>query len=562
MPNFFRRLIILLLVGTGLSYPGIGSCQIKATEATPMAVIGRVTDTRGQGLAEVQLSLLAPQAPGTRELAATLSDNQGNFYFSLPNSAIQASPHLLVKAAKPGWRPQQEMVPVILGRPVLLCLTLARRPTPAAAVAASIWAAVFLLSSTHIFPRTLVALLGAALMLFCSYTLGTWSDRWFIISYQEMMRALDLNAFFALLGIMFFATVLKQSGVLSSLVSSRLRGIRQEGAFIWAGAALAFLLAAVLSPWNTLWLLLPPLLEVGLDRGLPPKAVLLPVAAAAQFGGLATLIASPVNLLIGSRGHLSFPIFLVYLLPAAMVGLLLATGFLSWQHRRFFQAPLAGPKIDGLPENPPAPGLLFMLLIAGLLTLGLLGFEGPLGLPAGITVLTGAIFLVLATRLDIVNLLTEEVSWPLLIYLLAVLMLAAGGQATGLAERLAEGFLNFSQGQPRILVLLLLWSTALLAVFLEPLLLTAASVPVLMQLQQQGGLTAGPMVWWALALGVHLGSLASWTGYSAPAWAAGMGARLGLRLNFREFWQSLLPVALIMMLAASLYLFWLAGSSQ
>lgn len=551
-------LIVGLAVITGLF------CQALAPPAAAspqqLVVVGQVTDARGQGLPEVQLRFWAPKSGNLTELAALETDNLGYFQFSVPGSEAQAFPHVTVKASKPGWRqPQEETVRLAAGEPVVLRLILVREPTPATVLALVFIAGVFFLTSTRLLSRTLAALSGAALMLFLSYTLGTWSSRWFILSFGEAVQALDFNVFFALLGIMFFSGALKQTNAIPVLVHLICQRTRRTAAVIGGGAGLAFVLAALITPLNSLWLLLPSLLEAGFDRGLSPAILLLPVAVAAQLGGLGTLTGSPVNLLLASRLHLTWLVFLLHLLPAALLGLLVSWGCFVRRARRS-AAVLLPPTINP-PTQPlrPERRLSVLLALAGLLTLGLLVAEGFFGLPFGMAILSGAMLLVAVGRLEIVGLLAEEVFWPLLIYLLATFILAAGGQATGLQEQAAALLTNWSQGQPQLLALLVLWSAAFLTLFLEPILLTVVYLPILSHLQHLVNPGAAETCGWALILGVALGSLISFTGYGAPAWALGLSARLGYEVAARENFRQLALLTLLLLLGASFYLLWLGG---
>ena len=60
--------------------------------------------------------------------------------------------------------------------------------------------------------RTLVSFLGAALILFITYTLGTWDKSFYILSFDDAMGAIDLNVIFLLMGMMIFVGVMKKTG--------------------------------------------------------------------------------------------------------------------------------------------------------------------------------------------------------------------------------------------------------------------------------------------------------------------------------------------------------------
>jgi len=80
--------------------------------------------------------------------------------------------------------------------------SLARTAGPAFWIALAILIVMYVLITFEIFHRTLAATIGAVLALFLSYTLGTLNPNYFIISFDEAMRAIDLNVIFLLMGMM------------------------------------------------------------------------------------------------------------------------------------------------------------------------------------------------------------------------------------------------------------------------------------------------------------------------------------------------------------------------
>lgn len=558
--RFSRRQVgLVLLVAVAWLYPSLLGAEVGGAE--PRELVGQVTDARGQGVPEAKVYLLRWRPEGPVILDTTVTDNLGNFAFDLPPATVPVDAVLLLRAAKAGWHQAQETL-ITWGPelPASVRLTLIRAFTPAAVLAALLIVGVLVLTSASILPRTLVALSGAALMLFISYTLGNLEPHWFILSFPAAVRSLDFNVFFGLLGLMFFAGGLKQAQILPWLVQLVSRHCQRPGIFVGAAGGLAFCLAALLTPWPAVWLLLPLFWEIGLERRLPQAMLLLPVAVAAHLGGLATLPASPINFLIGSHARLTLPAFLQFLLPLAVAAFFLSWGYFSWRHQQLYLQPLPQPVTAQRNSfGPPAWPLLPPLVLCAVFSLVLLLCEGWLKLPAGIALLTGAMLLVLLGRLEIVSLLAEEISWPLLVYLLAAFMLAAGAQATGLVERVAVPLSPVAAKQPWLLALIILGSAALLATFLEPLLLTVLFLALLSQLQESTGGSAGSLWWWALAVGINFGSLMSLTGYGAPAWACGLGARLGARLSLWEYVRELVFLLLFLLLLAGSYLYWLAG---
>jgi hypothetical protein len=75
-------------------------------------------------------------------------------------------------------------------------LSLKRQITPAFWIAAVVLLLVYVLIAAELMHRTLAAFLGASLILFITYTAGTFDKNHFILPCEDAMRSLDLNVIF------------------------------------------------------------------------------------------------------------------------------------------------------------------------------------------------------------------------------------------------------------------------------------------------------------------------------------------------------------------------------
>jgi len=88
-----------------------------------------------------------------------------------------------------------------------------RLVTPAFWLAAIVLLLVYVIIAAELMHRTLAALLGAAVILFITYTLGTFNKNYFILSFEDAMQAMDMNVIFLLMGMMIIVGVLKKTGL-------------------------------------------------------------------------------------------------------------------------------------------------------------------------------------------------------------------------------------------------------------------------------------------------------------------------------------------------------------
>ncbi len=182
--------------------------------------------------------------------------------------------------------------------------TLYRLITPGFWIATIILLLVYVFIAFEWMHRTLAALLGAALILFISYTLGTFDKSYFILSFEDAMRAIDLNVIFLLMGMMIIVGVTKKTGMFQWLAYKAYALARGN---IFVLAIILMWITAVVSAFldnvTTMLLMIPVTIEIAVTLKINPLTLLVPEAFASNVGGTATLIGDPPNILIGSFAH-------------------------------------------------------------------------------------------------------------------------------------------------------------------------------------------------------------------------------------------------------------------
>jgi Na+/H+ antiporter NhaD/arsenite permease-like protein len=150
-------------------------------------------------------------------------------------------------------------------------LTLKRQITPAFWIASLVLLVVYILIAAELMHRTLAAFLGATLILFITYTAGTFDKNYFILSFEDAMRAIDLNVIFLLMGMMIIVGVLKKTG-LFQWMAYKSYALARGNIFI-----LSFILqiitavtSAFLDNVTTMLLMIPVTIEIAVALKLTP----------------------------------------------------------------------------------------------------------------------------------------------------------------------------------------------------------------------------------------------------------------------------------------------------
>ena len=170
-----------------------------------------------------------------------------------------------------------------------------------------------------------------------------------------------------------------------------------------------------------------PLLCAGLTaRNLDPRPFLFGLAAASNAGSAATLIGNPQNILIGQAGNIDFWSYFADAIVPAMVGLAISFGCIAWVWRSSLAAPAAS-----APAAPVAFDRIQIWTCGVALAVLLVLFATPL--PREISALLVAACLIVSRVLPTRQLL-DDIDLPLLILFAALFVVNDAFARTGLPE--------------------------------------------------------------------------------------------------------------------------------
>jgi Na+/H+ antiporter NhaD/arsenite permease-like protein len=535
-----------------------------------LTVAGVMADAQGKGVKEVGVEVLVNGrrlTPLGRD-AHLETGGQGSFVgrYRVDPGALPGA-KVKVRAVKPSWQAQESAPVQVLdaGRDpagnrlfqAQAHLTLKRQITPAFWIATIVLLIVYVLIAAEAMHRTLAAFLGASLILFITYTAGTFDKNYFILSFEDAMRAIDLNVIFLLMGMMIIVGVLKKTGLFQWLAYKCYALARGN---IFALSLILQIVTAVCSAFldnvTTMLLLIPITIEIAVTLKINPITLLIPEVFASNVGGTATLIGDPPNILIGSYAKLTFSQFAANLSLACAVSLVITSlWYLWWYKRGYLQADVkdVDRTIAYLKEEYKITNK--KLTVMGLGTLGFVIFlfivHGVLHMEPSIAALIGSMVLLAVSRVDIVEMLEHEVEWPTLIFFVALFMVIAGAEATGLIQIIAEWVKDLSRGNLTVAIILIIWVSAIASAFIDNIPFTATMLPIIAFLNQTIPGAESGVLWWSLALGACLGGNGTMIGASANVVMVGMTEKAGYHISFLGYmracwWPMMITVTLSM----------------
>jgi len=567
MVSFLNILIFLLIAGL-LAASAVMAAPAPAGDH--LAISGLVTNPLGKGLKEVEVEVLVngqPVKPTGKE-AEIATGKPGGFVadFILPPGTLPAA-KVEVKAAKPSWKPIPATPVKVVeagadaqGNKLFQAaqnLTLNRTITPGFWIASLILLLVYVVISLELMHRTLVSFLGAALIIFITYTLGTWDKSFYIISFDEAIGAIDLNVIFLLMGMMIFVGVMKKTGMFQFL-AYKAYAMAKGNVFVLVLIlqVITAVVSAFLDNVTTMLLMIPVTIEIAVTLKINPLVLLIPEVFASNVGGTATLIGDPPNILIGSYANLSFGQFVQNLALVCSVCLIITSFFFLWWHKKDYLKA----EVKDIPRTIAYLREEYQitdkkLMIQSLMLLGftilLFALHGFLHMPVSVAALVGSLILLAISGEDIVEMLEHEVEWPTLVFFIGLFMVIAGAEETGLIQMIANWVKDLSGGNLTTAIILVLWVSAIASAFIDNIPFTATMLPIIAFLNQTIPGAESGVLWWSLALGACLGGNGTMIGASANVVTVGLAEKAGYHISFITYmkacwWPMMITVTIAM----------------
>ena len=121
---------------------------------------------------------------------------------------------------------------------------------------------------------------------------------------------------------------------------------------------------------------------------------------------------------------------------------------------------------------------------------------------------------------------------------------------------LGKEFLVLTNGSVNLMMYLILWVSAVFSSVIDNIPFVATMIPLLQTVEEGvGGREAMMPVWWALSLGSCFGGNGTLIGASANVVVAGIAARNKVPLSFAKFLLWSIPVMLVSVLIAHIFLY-------
>ncbi|WP_432838402.1 ArsB/NhaD family transporter [Dactylosporangium sp. CA-092794] len=412
--------------------------------------------------------------------------------------------------------------------------------TVTAWIAVAVFAAAYILIATELVHRVAAALGGAVVMLIIGATDGQHA-------FFDEQTGIDWNVLVLLLGMMLIVAVLKRTGAFEYLAIWSVKRARGRPFRVMTILVVVTAVASAMLDNVTTVLLIAPVTFLVCERlAVPVAPFLIAEAMASNIGGTATLVGDPPNIIIGSRGGLSYNDFLVHLAPIVTLLVVVFVGLCRVLFRRALHTDEERVKtVMALRERDAIrdPRLLVISLAVLALVTAAFALHTLVGLEPSVVAIIGGLVLLAASRLDAGE-IVRDVEWPTLTFFAGLFVMIGALVGTGVIGELSQTLTSATEGRLPVAAMVLLWGSAVLSAVVDNIPYVATISPIVADLVHAGADTGNSHVlWWSLALGADLGGNATAVGASANVVILGLAERAGNRISFWQFTRYGLIVA-------------------
>jgi len=431
---------------------------------------------------------------------------------------------------------------------------------------AAFWVAtvIFLVSYAFIISekihKTIVALVGASLVLVFK-----------ILEQGEAFHlealGVDWNVIVLLVSMMLIVILMRPTGVFEYVAIKSARvGKGEPFRIMVIFAVVTAVISALLDNVTTVLLIAPVTLLIADALELDPVPFLITEALASNIGGTATLIGDPPNIMIGSRAQLDFMQFIYNLTPIIIIVMVVFLGLMKLFFGRGLKVrPELKERVLRMNEREAIKDPVMLKKSLAVLAIVIVGFvlHGFLGYQPATVALFGASLLLLLSGTKEPHHVLAEVEWPTIFFFIGLFILVGGIVKVGLISWLSTKLLTATGGNLLATTMVVGWFSAFASAFVDNIPYVATMIPLIIDMAHQlwpdlqgTALLHHPdlmPIWWSLALGACLGGNGTAIGASANVIVVGMSERAGKRITFIRFMLYGMPIMIITVAVAMLY---------
>lgn len=428
-------------------------------------------------------------------------------------------------------------------------------------VSSVIFILVFVAISFQLLHETAAALLGAVLVFLFTYVGGYFRPDLGLLTFDEAMNFVDWNVIFLIMGMMIIMAILAETHVFRWLAFRLYQMSRGRTWLLLATLiTLTGLTSAFLNNVTAILLIVPLSIQVAVAIDLHPFAIVIPEILASNIGGAATLIGDPPSTIVGSHLGLTFGEYSSHMAPISLICMVVLIVIIRIMYRSEIRrakktiSPILLERLASESAIEDRPKLFKALFITVLTFIFFFLADIFNRMPPSVVALAGATVLMIWVRPDM-HRMVHEVDWTTLLFFVGVFITVGALEATGAIAWIASQIARLAGESVMLATLLTTWVSGFASGIVDNIPFTVAALPVVDFLTETvPGVVQSRILYWALILGADLGGNATYLGSAPNIVAVGLLSQAGYKVTFGRFARDGVPVTIITLLIASIWL--------
>ena len=404
----------------------------------------------------------------------------------------------------------------------------------------------------HGFERSKVAAAGAVTMIIVGQIFGFYSP-------MEAVEAVDWNVIFLLAAMMTIVSIMIPTGGFNWM-AYKIAAMSKGNLYlmlVMLGTAVT-VLSLLLDNVTTVVIFGPLIILIARAQKISPIPYLLAAALLSDTGGIATLVGDPPNIMIGSAADISFNTFVIHMGGITLVSWIAVLIALKFLFRKELAQTPAAATLEVVEIKDPRlwKGSIAILCIMVVFFI----LHNRLHWDPWFVAVLGMTGLVFVSRKLIMDHAMEHVEITLLMFFLGLFMIVGGVEHSQFLQWIGTLITPFVVSDLLLATIVLMWVGAFLSAAIDNIPFTAAMIPIILGMEQQG-INVAPL-WWGLAMGVGLGGNGTHIGSTANVFIVTISERLAREQNDRSLaitpglWFRKGSPVMLLTLVISTFVFW------
>ncbi len=266
----------------------------------------------------------------------------------------------------------------------------------------------------------------------------------------------------------------------------------------------------------------------------------------ANLGGSATMSGDPPNIIIGTALSLNFGDFLQNTGLIAVVGLVVIIPYFYFCFRKEIGTVNEVEQKKAMALNPrdciTKLSSFAVSVLIFLLTVFLLITHAQTGLTVAAVGVLSAILTLGTSKKPLV--LLHRVDWKTLLFFMGLFVTVSGLEETGVLQAMANGIGTITGGNLTMMIVVILWLSAVASAFVDNIPFAATMVPVITSLSATTGVDLNTLAW-TLSMGTDIGGSATPIGASANVAGTAIAAKNGHPISWGRYCKYSAPATVI-----------------